>query len=70
MKTKYSVVNPHMQADLVGKRISSRTTTQTQSTERHPKLLNELGIKPSAMINISDGLASEILQLCDQSQLG
>ena len=32
--------------------------------------LNDLGIVPNAMIDISDGLCSEILHICKQSQVG
>ena len=32
--------------------------------------LKELGVKPSSMIDISDGLASEALHLCKQGELG
>ncbi|MCK9255699.1 MAG: thiamine-phosphate kinase [Bacteroidales bacterium] len=32
--------------------------------------LKEAGIKPSSMIDVSDGLSSEILHLCKQSNLG
>jgi thiamine-monophosphate kinase len=32
--------------------------------------LKELGVKPTAMIDISDGLSSEILHLCRQSNTG
>lgn len=34
------------------------------------KMFKELGIKPSSMIDISDGLSSEVLHLCTQSKLG
>ena len=34
------------------------------------KLLKDLDIKPTAMIDISDGLASEILHICSQSNKG
>ena len=34
------------------------------------KLLNELKIKPTSMIDISDGLASELIHLCKQSKKG
>jgi len=34
------------------------------------RLLKELKLKPTAMIDISDGLASEIFHLCSQSNLG
>ena len=35
-----------------------------------PPLFKELGIKPTSMIDISDGLSSEILHLCTQSEVG
>jgi thiamine-monophosphate kinase len=34
------------------------------------KMLEELDIKPSSMIDISDGLASELLHICTQSGVG
>jgi thiamine-monophosphate kinase len=33
-------------------------------------LLKELDVKPTAMIDVSDGLASEILHICKQSNKG
>lgn len=35
-----------------------------------PPLFKELGIRPTSMIDISDGLSSEILHLCTQSEVG
>ncbi len=35
-----------------------------------PKLLREINVKPTAMIDISDGLSSEILHICSLSKLG
>ncbi len=34
------------------------------------KLLKELEVKPTSMIDISDGLSSEILHICSQSKVG
>jgi thiamine-monophosphate kinase len=33
-------------------------------------LLQELDVKPTAMIDISDGLSSEIIHICKQSEVG
>jgi len=35
-----------------------------------PPLFKELGIKPTSMIDISDGLSSEIIHLCTESEVG
>lgn len=35
-----------------------------------PKLLREINVKPTAMIDISDGLSSEILHICNLSDRG
>ena len=35
-----------------------------------PKLLQDLEVKPTSMIDISDGLSSEILHLCKQYKVG
>ena len=34
------------------------------------ELLKEMGVKPTSMIDISDGLSSEILHICKQSEVG
>jgi thiamine-monophosphate kinase len=63
-------VNPNMQPDLesyeyvLGKLLKPEARTDLRSR------LLEAGIKPTAMIDISDGLASEILHICHQSKKG
>lgn len=41
-----------------------------RSPDRYPNLLQTLGVHPTAMIDISDGLASETLHLCRRSGTG
>ena len=35
-----------------------------------PPMLKELGVKPTSMIDISDGLSSEVIHICKNSQVG
>ncbi|XOD67764.1 MAG: thiamine-phosphate kinase [Flavobacteriales bacterium Tduv] len=63
-------INPHMQPDLTGYEYILERQLKPEARKNIQALLKELNIKPSAMIDISDGLASEILHLCDQSQTG
>ncbi|MBS1646671.1 MAG: thiamine-phosphate kinase [Bacteroidetes bacterium] len=62
--------NPNIQPDLEGNDyILERQLKPEARTDIRP-ILKELDIKPTSMIDISDGLASEILHLCDQSSVG
>lgn len=62
--------NPDMQPDfegndyLIGRLLKPEARLDTILT------LKKAGIKPTAMIDISDGLASEINHICDQSNVG
>jgi thiamine-monophosphate kinase len=63
-------VNPAMQPELTGyDYLLGRQLKPEARTDIH-NLLKGLGIKPTSMIDISDGLASEILHLCKQSGTG
>jgi thiamine-monophosphate kinase len=63
-------VDPAMQPELTGyEYILSRQLKPEARTDIY-RLLKGAGIRPTAMIDISDGLASEILHICKQSRVG
>ena len=62
--------NPTIQPDLSGNDYILERQLKPEARIDVIKLLKELKIKPSSMIDISDGLASEIIHLCTQSKKG
>jgi len=62
--------NPNMQPDLEGHDYILERQLKPEARKDIVKLLGDLKIKPSAMIDISDGLASEIKHICKHSDLG
>ncbi|MXV14725.1 thiamine-phosphate kinase [Hufsiella ginkgonis] len=62
--------NPNIQPDLEGKDYIIERQLKPEARKDIVKLLADLGIKPTAMIDVSDGLASEILHICKQSGKG
>lgn len=62
--------NPNIQPDLEGKDYIIERQLKPESRKDIIDLLKHLGIKPTAMIDVSDGLASEILHLCKESNKG
>lgn len=64
------LADPNMQPEMEGydyileRQLKPEARTDVRTT------LAELGVKPTAMMDISDGLASEILHLSDQSKVG
>jgi thiamine-monophosphate kinase len=62
--------NPNLQPDLEGKDYILQRQLRPEARQDILDLLKSLGVKPTAMIDISDGLSSEILHLCSQSNLG
>lgn len=62
--------NPKIQPDLQGKDYIIERQLKPEARRDIVYLLYQLNIKPSSMIDISDGLASEILHLCQQSEKG
>jgi thiamine-monophosphate kinase len=63
-------VNPNNQPDL--ENYTYLIERQLKPEARHDvrELLKKLEVKPSSMIDISDGLSSEILHICKQSNVG
>jgi thiamine-monophosphate kinase len=63
-------VNPNMQPELTGYDYQIGRQLKPEARTDIRNLFLAAGIKPTAMIDISDGLASEILHLCKQSDTG
>lgn len=64
------VVNPEMQPQLEGNDYILERQLKPEARVDMVSIFRELGIKPTAMMDISDGLASEIKHICKQSNLG
>ncbi|MDD4603356.1 MAG: thiamine-phosphate kinase [Bacteroidales bacterium] len=63
-------VNPDMQPELTGFDYQIGRQLKPEARTDIRNLLQVIGIKPTSMIDISDGLASEILHICKQSGVG
>lgn len=63
-------VNPNAQPDLEPYTYLVERQLKPEARKDIPKLLADLGVLPTSMIDISDGLSSEILHLCEQSKVG
>jgi thiamine-monophosphate kinase len=62
--------NPNIQPDLEGKDYVIERQLKPEARKDIVDYLRENGIKPTSMIDISDGLASEIKHICKQSNVG
>src|SRR6201995_1557482 len=62
--------NPNIQPDLEGKDYIVERQLKPEARKDVVELLKEIEVKPTAMIDVSDGLASEILHICKQSDKG
>jgi thiamine-monophosphate kinase len=63
-------VNPAMQPELSGYDYQVGRMLKPEARTDLYNIFQGAGIKPTSMIDISDGLASEIRHLCKQSQVG
>lgn len=63
-------VNPNSQPDLEPYTYIIERQLKPEARKDIVKLLSDLGVKPSSMIDISDGLSSEIIHICKQSKVG
>ncbi len=61
---------PNVQPDLGGNDYILERQLKPEARKDIPVLLKKLEVKPTSMIDISDGLASEILHLSTQSDVG
>lgn len=62
--------NPKLQPDLASKDYILERQLKPEARKDIKELLKSLDIKPTSMIDVSDGLSSEILHLCTQSKVG
>ncbi len=62
--------NPTMQPDLTGNDYVLRRQLKPEAGVKYIKILRELDITPNSMIDISDGLSSEVLHLAKSSNVG
>jgi thiamine-monophosphate kinase len=62
--------NPQIQPDLEGKDYIIERQLKPEARKDIVQLLKDLGVKPSSMIDVSDGLSSEIIHICTQSDKG
>lgn len=62
--------NPNMQPDMTGFDYVLERQLKPEARKDVIQILDEMKVIPTAMIDVSDGLASEIMHLCKQSEAG
>jgi thiamine-monophosphate kinase len=63
-------VNPNNQPDLDNYTYLIERQLKPEARTDIRELLEKLEVKPTAMIDVSDGLSSEIIHICKQSKVG
>lgn len=64
------LANPNMQPEMEGYDYILERQLKPEARTDVKKILEEMGVLPTSMMDISDGLASEILHLSEQSKVG
>lgn len=67
---KIFLESPSVQPDMEGNDYLLERQLKPEARKDIIKRLKELGVKPTSMIDVSDGLASEVLHICTESNVG
>ena len=67
---KIFLESPQVKADLEGEKYVIGRLLKPEARKDQVEFFQQEGISPTSMMDISDGLSSEILHLCRQSELG
>jgi len=72
LKREYEVfkINPNLQPELGGYEYIIQRQLKPEAPKKILSIFNTVNVKPTSMIDISDGLASDILHICDMNKLG
>lgn len=72
LKREYEVfrINPNIQPEYGGYEYLIQRQLKPDAPKKILSIFNTLKIKPTSMIDISDGLSSEVLHICNMNKLG